>query len=243
MSIKLTDTQLVMLSAAAQRDDRCLVPSKNLKGGAAQKVTAKLVAAGFAKEIKAKTGAPVWRRDEQTGQGYALKLTAAGAKVIAIDEVEGASVGAGAGAAEVAEEGGLRESMIAIESSTLPRTLPETLTAGAAQILSAPRDGTKLAQVVEMLKDGQGATLAELVASTGWLPHTTRAALTGLRKRGYLVALDRSDKERGSTYFIRVDRMIAAEKDAARADNPRSEPVEQPEKGKRPALSRTRRAA
>src|ERR1035441_2233974 len=139
MSIKLTDTQLVMLSAAAKRDDRCLVPSKNLKGGAAQKVTAKLVAAGFAKEIKAKTGAPVWRRDEQTGQGYALKLTAAGAKVIAIDEVEGASVGAGAGAAEVAEEGGLRESMIAIESSTLPRTLPETLTAGAAQILSRRR--------------------------------------------------------------------------------------------------------
>jgi len=223
MSIKLTDTQLVMLSAAAQRDDRCLVPSKNLKGGAAQKVTAKLVAAGFAKEIKAKTGAPVWRRDEQTGQGYALKLTAAGAKAIAIDEGEGAS----AGAAEVAEEGGLRESMIAIESSTLPRTPPETLTAGAAQILSAPRDGTKLAQVVEMLKDGQGATLAELVASTGWLPHTTRAALTGLRKRGYLVALDRSDKERGSTYFIRVDQIIAAGMDAARADSPRSEPVEQ----------------
>ena len=243
MSVKLTDTQLVMLNAAAQRDDRCLVPSKNLKGGAAQKVTAKLVAAGFAKEIKAKTGAPVWRRDEQTGQGYALKLTAAGTKVIAIDEGKGASAGAGAGAAEVAEEGGLRESMIAIESSTLPRTPPETLTAGAAQILSAPRDGTKLAQVVEMLKDDQGATLAELVASTGWLPHTTRAALTGLRKRGYLVALDRSDKERGSTYFIRVDQIIAAEKDAARADNPRSEPVEQPEKGKRPALSRTRRAA
>ena len=163
MSIKLTDTQLVMLSIAAQRDDRCLIPSKNLKGGAAQKVTAKLVAAGFAKEIKAKTGAPVWRRDEQTGQGYALKLTAAGAKVIAIDEGEGA----GAGAAEVAEEGGLRESMIAIESSTLPRTPPETLTAGAAQILSAPRDGTKLAQVVEMLKDGQGATLAELVPLRG----------------------------------------------------------------------------
>ena len=220
MSIKLTDTQLVMLSAAAQRDDRCLVASKNLKGDAAQKVTAKLVAAGFAKEIKAKTGAPVWRRDEQTGQGYALKLTAAGAKAIAIDEGEGA----GAGAAEVAEEGGLRESMIAIESAKLPRTLPETLTAGAAQILSAPRDGTKLAQVVEMLKDGQGATLAELVASTGWLPHTTRAALTGLRKRGYLVALDRSDKERGSTYFIRVDQIIAAGME-------------------RPALSRTRRAA
>jgi len=40
------------------------------------------------------------------------------------------------------------------------------------------------------------------VAATDWLPHTTRAALTGLRKRGYQVTLDRSDKERGSVYGI-----------------------------------------
>ena len=43
MSIKLTDTQIVMLSAAAQRDDRCLVAPRNLKGGAAQKVATKLI--------------------------------------------------------------------------------------------------------------------------------------------------------------------------------------------------------
>ena len=40
-------------------------------------------------------------------------------------------------------------------------------------------------------------TLDELVASTGWLPHTTRAALTGLRRRGYAVSIDRSDKRIG----------------------------------------------
>lgn len=84
MSIKLTDTQLIMLSAAAQRKDRCLVASPNLKGGAAQKVAAKLSAAGLVKEIKAKAGMPVWRRDEALGQPYGLKLTAAGAKAIAI---------------------------------------------------------------------------------------------------------------------------------------------------------------
>jgi hypothetical protein len=38
MSIKLTDTQLVMLSAAAQREDRCLVALPKLKAGAALKV-------------------------------------------------------------------------------------------------------------------------------------------------------------------------------------------------------------
>ena len=56
MSIKLTDTQLVMLSAAAQRDDRCLVPAPKLKGAAAQKIAGKLMAAGLVKEIKAMAG-------------------------------------------------------------------------------------------------------------------------------------------------------------------------------------------
>jgi len=32
MSIRLTDTQQVILSVAAQREDRCLIPPKNLKG-------------------------------------------------------------------------------------------------------------------------------------------------------------------------------------------------------------------
>ena len=65
MSIKLSDTQLVMLSAAAQRDDRCLRPLEKLKGVAAHKVAAKLIAAGLVKEVKARAGTPIWRREEQ----------------------------------------------------------------------------------------------------------------------------------------------------------------------------------
>ena len=86
MSIKLTDTQLLMLSAAARRNDRCLVAASNVKAAAAQKIAGKLIASGLVKEIKAKPGAPVWRRDDEAGQSYALKLTAVGAKAIAIDE-------------------------------------------------------------------------------------------------------------------------------------------------------------
>jgi hypothetical protein len=41
-----------------------------------------------------------------------------------------------------------------------------------------------------------------LIAATSWLAHTTRAALTGLRKRGYAVGIDRSDDKRGSFYRI-----------------------------------------
>ena len=50
----------------------------------------------------------------------------------------------------------------------------------------APRI-TKSAAVVALLQRPQGATLAELIAVTGWLPHTTRAALTGIRKQGQVI--------------------------------------------------------
>ena len=83
MSIKLTDTQIVMLSAAAQRNDRCLLAPQILKGSATQKLATKLIGAGLAKEIKVRPGAPAWRRDEQGGQSYALKLTAAGTRATA----------------------------------------------------------------------------------------------------------------------------------------------------------------
>ena len=85
MSVKLTDAQLVMMSAAAQRKDRCLSAPATIKGAALSKVSAKLAKLGLAREIEAKPGAPIWRRDD-AGQGYALKLTAAGLKAIAVAE-------------------------------------------------------------------------------------------------------------------------------------------------------------
>src|SRR5271156_4601419 len=84
MSVKLTDAQLVMMSAAAQRDDRCLAAPNTMKGAALTKVSAKLIKLGFVREIRAKTAMSVWRRDD-AGQGYALKLTAGGLNAIAVE--------------------------------------------------------------------------------------------------------------------------------------------------------------
>lgn len=55
---------------------------------------------------------------------------------------------------------------------------------------------SKSARVIELLKRGEGATLDELIAATGWLPHTTRAALTGLKKKGHLIASEKVDNVR-----------------------------------------------
>ncbi|MEZ0497438.1 DUF3489 domain-containing protein [Sphingomonas sp. IW22] len=52
---------------------------------------------------------------------------------------------------------------------------------------------TKAALVLAMLQRDQGATLAELVEATRWLPHTMRAALTGLRKKGHAVVKGKRD--------------------------------------------------
>ena len=218
MSIKLTDTQLVMLSTAAQRNDHCLVAAPNVKAAAAQKIAGKLIASGLVKEIKAKPGAPVWRRDDEAGQSYALKLTAVGAKAIAIDE--------SAEAAYVGDEGNSREDVEQAGSCSQRPSAPDPSSAGANATAparpSAPRGGTKLAEVVELLQRDRGATIDQLIDATGWLPHTTRAALTGLRKRGFALAIDRSDKERGSIYRIEKDpsaeKSAPAHSDVAQAD-------------------------
>lgn len=52
---------------------------------------------------------------------------------------------------------------------------------------------TKRDQLAALVIRDEGATLDQIIAATGWLPHTTRAALTGLRKAGYAVDSDKVD--------------------------------------------------
>jgi hypothetical protein len=177
MTTKLTDTQLLMLSAAAQREDRILAMPPKLNGGAAQKVAAKLIAAGLVKEVKAKTGAPAWRRDAETEQSFALKLTAAGLKASPIE--------IGVAANKSAE-------------TETPNHGADTVS--KTPVAPAPRDGTKISRVIGLLQRDSGATLDEVIAATGWLPHTSRAALTGLRKRGY--AIEKTQNTEGRRGYI-----------------------------------------
>jgi hypothetical protein len=197
MSIKLTDTQLVLLGAAARRKDLCLVAPPTLKGGAAQKVASKLISAGLVKEVKAKASDPTWRRDQESGASYALKLTAAGAKALAVDDVAEPEA-----AGEASDALANRDQAAILSKLDVKDARPaEAMQRGPIRP-SAPRGGSKLARVIALLERVHGATIEELIAATGWLAHTTRAALTGLRKRGYAVAIDRSDDKRGSFYRI-----------------------------------------
>lgn len=61
---------------------------------------------------------------------------------------------------------------------------------------------TRRDQIVAMLNHAKGASIAELMAATGWLPHTTRAALSRLRKAGMI--LERTSEDGSSRYRIAV---------------------------------------
>jgi len=243
MSIKLTDMQLVLLSAASQRDDHCLTPPTGARLGPARKGAARLLDAGLVKEVRARKDMPVWRRDEETEQAFALKLTAAGLKAIAAEANEDAGDDAATG-----NHGGADG-----EPQVPDAEKPEpTSQAGAGALLAqpaAPRSGTKISEVIAALERPSGATIDEIVAATGWLPHTARAALTGLRKRGYAIASDRSDRTRGSVYRIAIPEgeAVAAQAAVAATEAPEDRDLvsaSNPPVGTvRKASGRTRRAA
>jgi hypothetical protein len=83
--MKLTDTQLVLLSAASRCEDGAIELAPNLKGGAAHKVVGKLLSEGLVEEIPALGALPVWRRNDEEG-ARALRITPRGLAAIGVGE-------------------------------------------------------------------------------------------------------------------------------------------------------------
>jgi Protein of unknown function (DUF3489) len=198
---KLTDTQLVTLSTAAQRDDGAVVLPDRLKGGAATKVMKPLLAKGLVKEVRAKPGMPVWRRNKDEAQSYALTVTRAGRKAINVESNDETGDPSGDATkirrpAATASHARMRQPRRS-RSNDGPNTIVSATKTPSVTV--GPRAGSKLALVIGMLCKRGGATIDALVSATGWLPHTTRAALTGLRKRGY--RLERERPEDGKTLY------------------------------------------
>ena len=83
----------------------------------------------------------------------------------------------------------------------MPRKMarePNTTTEDSSS--PAPAAPSKISVVLDLLRRDEGATLAELVEATDWLPHTTRAALTGLRKKAH--NLEKSKRGDATCYHI-----------------------------------------
>jgi hypothetical protein len=187
---KLTDTQLIMLSKAAARDDGIAAVPAKMSKAAASKVGASLVARRLMRELRSKPGMPVWREDDD-GRSISLMITRAGRGAIGVDENEEAKQ-APRSDRKTAPRSPSHGNGDGWKSSA---STPPPLN------VASPRAGTKQALVTEMLSANGGATLDALIEATGWLPHTTRAALTALRKRGFSIERSREAGE-ASIYCI-----------------------------------------
>ena len=53
----------------------------------------------------------------------------------------------------------------------------------APAVAGTPREGTKQARLIEMLRRPEGVTIAEIDEATGWQPHTVRGAIAGALKK------------------------------------------------------------
>jgi hypothetical protein len=75
------------------------------------------------------------------------------------------------------------------------KSSPATPSQSAQAVVATPqfREGSKQALLANLLSREGGASITELTDATGWQPHTTRAAITGLRKRGCDISTDKVD--------------------------------------------------
>ncbi len=82
----LSDTQLLILSAASQRTDHAATLPANLKGSAAKKVIDRLLKQKLLQELRARDDMPVWRRGDDN-RPYTLRITKDGLKAIEVEDV------------------------------------------------------------------------------------------------------------------------------------------------------------
>jgi len=201
---KLSDSQLVVLSSACQRDGRCVYPlTLNVKGGAADKVLKSLLAKGLIEEIQAELNDTVWRDGEN---GTRLTLRATDAAVVALNIESDTTVPvddvADSPKPEKKARAGAKKPRPAVGKPT-KKAAKTPRKKVAAKTPRATRENTKQERLIGMLKRPKGASTDEIAAAFGWQVHTVRGAIAGaLKKKLRLHVTSEKDEKRGRIYHI-----------------------------------------
>lgn len=167
-SLKLSDSQLVILSCAAQRTDGALLPFPKvlrIKGAALGKVVETLRKQELIVEKKVSNGEPEWRRDD-TGLPYGLFITNAGLGHV--------------GASEPEKTRPAKPRAPQSRQAEDPTPSRKEKKAAPGHQRSAP---SKQELVIGMLRRQSGVSIDEIMAKTGWQAHSVRGFFSGLVKK------------------------------------------------------------
>jgi hypothetical protein len=199
----LTDGQRVILAAAGARDSGLVlpVPSSMLANrGTLAIILNSLLKRGLVTERPVQVGEESWRQTED-GSRMALVVSHEALDAIGIDPAEhilfaGTDLGRGS------VDGGSRDQAPELSQPPSGNIKP----AHSIAVAAMPRDGSKLAILIEALQRPAGATLAELTAATGWQPHSVRGAISGaLKKKLAIKVVSETTRDRGRVYRIAAD--------------------------------------
>ncbi len=190
---KLTDTQLVILSAAAQRQDGTVLPlprSLKVNKVAATAVLKRLLKKGLVAERPAVADEAHWRETRDGGR-TALAITDTGLQAIGVD-VDEKTGEQSRSTKPPPKQRSRRAKPKPSGSKPMGRALP-----------AAARPGTKQALLIDLLKRKKGATIAEMAAKAGWQPHSVRGVISGaLKKKLGLTVISERAGGRGRVYRI-----------------------------------------
>lgn len=193
---KLTDTQLVILNRAAQRDDLAVATID--KRPATRDAIEALLKQKLLNTTQKTNVHALWARGDNDAP-LGLTVTPKGLKAIGVAE----------GAETVASAPSAPEKVLAAAKVTTkkpakgkskPKASPKkpvgkTDKPGGA---TPQRSGTKLDTIIKMMSRMKGASVQQMMTETGWQAHSVRGAISGAikKKLGLSVISERVGEER-----------------------------------------------
>ena len=197
---KLSDTQCVILMAAAKREDGCILPLPRrikLEDKAAPTLFKTLIKRELAAERPARGSEASWRENPE-GERMTLTITDAGLQAIGVEPGERAS--SGKSKPRAAAKRPRSEVQPPLGRSRAGRQPHPT---SAAAHSRGPRTGSKQDRMIGLLRRPEGASVEEMAKATGWQIHSVRGVMSGaLKKKLGLVIASEKVEGRGRIYRI-----------------------------------------
>ena len=173
--VKLSDAQHVILSAAARRADGSLLPlpeSLAAEGAALNRVMIEaLCKRKLAEERRTINGAPEWRRDQEH-RPFGLFITKSG--LLSLGLIESEKARPAQAAASIPRQ---RKT-----AAAKPRRKARKASPAGSKRRQTPSQ-SKQDVVIQMLRRKSGVTIEDIIATTGWQPHSVRGFFSGLVKK------------------------------------------------------------